>query len=384
MDILKCKTSEETSEAIAELVLSKPIEEVKEYIGKRFYQADDVVEFLYLTLSSKGNGILHGPGGFGKSQITKEFLAYYDIPSSVRVGHSKLDVEALLGIPNIKKLMDESSYEVAFEKSIFVNPGVLILEEFMDVSPMVAAALKDILTEGGYRHNDKFVHSKIGSVIICSNKSPDEASIDLSTSAFYKERFPYSLYTCWNSFTKKDYFNLYKTLYSTEIFDRYDEYMLLSDLCATSCTDDTLISPRIAIKARDAFIGTKNLKSLQYIQSLDYSKIETIQRRIKADNQLKTIKRYFDELRAEVYGFNVGNSGRYLAFLYMVSDIKDKIRRFDMAGDDVIEAAGKLISAMDERLDEIQADLLNIGETNLSKLGEMRITYEKITKYINS
>ncbi len=383
MKIEECKKSEETSEAIAQLVTSKSLDEVKEYMRKKFYQADDVVEFLYLALSSKGNGILHGPGGFGKSQITKEFLNYYEIPSSVRVGHSKLDVEALLGIPNIRKLMDESEYEVAFEKSIFNNAGVLILEEFMDVSPMVAAALKDILTEGGYRHNNKFIHSKIGSVIICSNKSPDEASIDLSTSAFYKERFPYSLYTCWNSFTKADYFNLYKTLYGDEILEKYDEYMLLADLCATSCTEDTLISPRIAIKARDAFINTGTIKSLQYIQSLDYSKIETIRHRIKADNQLKTIKRYFDQLRAEVYSFRVTDSGRYLAFLYMVNDIKQQISKFDMAGDDVIEAAGKLIAAMEEKLNSLTPELLEIGKNNISKLGTMKSTYEQITKYIN-
>jgi len=384
MNIKDCKNSTETSEAIAKIVLSKPLKEVTEFIRTKYYQADDVVEFLYLTLSSKGNGVLHGPGGFGKSQITKDFLAYYGIPSSVRVGHSKLDVEALLGIPNIKKLMDESEYEIAFEKSIFNNAGVLILEEFMDVSPMVAAALKDILTEGGYRHNDIFIPSKIGSVIICSNKSPDEASVDLSTSAFYKERFPYSLYTCWNSFNKKDYLNLYKTLYSEEIFDKYDEYNLLADLCAESCNDDTLISPRIAIKARDAFINTGSIKSLQYIQSLDYTKIEMIKRKIKADNQLKTVKLYFDELRAEIYAFNVKDAESYVALLHIITETKKAIRYFDMAGDDVIEAAGKLIKAMDERLLETQVSLPDIGKDYLDKLGGMKTTYGKIKKYINN
>lgn len=193
VNLQHCNNSKEVTEFIKKKIASIPFEEVLQALSKEFYNADVVIRFLYDTLSVGGNSILYGPGGFGKTEIVKRFLQFYDIPVVTKVGHSAMDVEALLGIPNIKKLIKESEYEIVFEKSIFNNKAILVLEEFLDVKPTVASALKDIITEGGYREGDTVIESMIGPIIICSNKSPNEVSIDASTSAFYKERFPFNM-----------------------------------------------------------------------------------------------------------------------------------------------------------------------------------------------
>jgi hypothetical protein len=64
---------------------------------------------------------------------------------TVVVGYKDMPVDALLGIPDMSKLLNESKYEVNF-KSPFYKPGILIGKNLQ--IPSTAAALKDILTEG--------------------------------------------------------------------------------------------------------------------------------------------------------------------------------------------------------------------------------------------
>jgi hypothetical protein len=372
-------TSNETYNYIAEKVKSVPLKDVQEYISKKFYNVEEIVEFLYLVFTSKGNGILYGPGGFGKSQVTKEFLNFYNINSAVKVGHSSMDVESLLGIPNIEKLTKESIYEIEFSKSIFSLEGVLILEEFLDVNPNVAASLKDILTEGGYRQGDKLYPSSVGPVIICSNKSPEEVSTDLSTSAFYKERFPYSLYTIWNSFTYENYLNLYSTLYGDQV--KSDEkYQLLADICSISCKDDNLISPRIAIKARDAFLSSNELSSLRYISSLDYSKIEEVRYRIKEVNLLKNLADKIDEFKILINSFSYTNIEEALCGIKIVNKIVSELQSADLIGDQLLEKVSSFISLANEYKDSLVKKIIN--DSDVKVLPDMNKLSNEILQYI--
>ena len=382
-DVNTCKTSSSTYDHIAEVVSSIPLDTVKSDLGKKFYDANEVIEFLYSVFISKGNGILHGPGGFGKSNITKEFLLYYGIQSVVKVGNSSTDVESLLGIPNIEKLTKESEYEIAFEKSVFALPGVLILEEFLDVRPTVAAALKDILSEGGYRQGNDFIHSKIGPVIICSNKTPEEVSIDLSTAAFYKERFPYSTYVCWNGFDYSDFLSFYKVLYGKEEVEKDNKYQLLSDLCSVSCNNDTIISPRIAIKVRDLFFASGNIKSLKYVPLIDYSKIEDVEYNL-------TERRFFENLADKIVtmkplisNFTPITGDDYLSFVYFINQLKSQIKSSNIVGDLLLKSISELIILMDLKLKELEEFTKERGEKGLNSLEEINTLNQKICTYLN-
>jgi hypothetical protein len=71
--------------------------------------------------------------------LIKFVLDFYKIPYTVVVGYKDMPVDALLGIqicPN------ESKYEVNFKESPFYKPGILIGEEFTDILPSTAAALR--------------------------------------------------------------------------------------------------------------------------------------------------------------------------------------------------------------------------------------------------
>jgi hypothetical protein len=58
---------------------------------------------------------------------------------TVVVGYKDMPVDALLGIPDMSKLLNESKYEVNFKESPFYKPGILG-EEFTDILPSTAAA----------------------------------------------------------------------------------------------------------------------------------------------------------------------------------------------------------------------------------------------------
>jgi hypothetical protein len=69
-----------------------------------------------------------------------------------------------------------------------INQGSL-WEEFTDILPSTAAALKDILTEKGFHTKSGKVESLISCMIIAANKS-SKRLLTTRARAFYEERFP--------------------------------------------------------------------------------------------------------------------------------------------------------------------------------------------------
>ena len=376
-----CSTAKETRVKLIKIVTSVELSIVQESIAEKFYNVEDVVRFLYNAVSAGGNGILHGPGGFGKSEITKAFFNYYGIDPLIIVGHSGTDIEALLGIPNIKKLTDESVYEVAFEKSIFNNAGILILEEFLDVKPTVATALKDIITAGGYRSGNKFIPSKIGSMFICSNKSPEDVSIDFSTAAFYKERFPYSKYVIWDDYSSNAYLNLFKLVYKNKFIAQENAFKLIAELCSESCNTDTIISPRTSFSAMDLFLINQDIDALTMVNSIDIRKVNEIQIRLKLEDQYIYLNNKFLLLINMVSALEFKTIKEIAAFIAFNENFKNNISIYKLEGDELLKTLGILMNIMDVKLTEANASLINLGDRN--KIMDINNLYEDIHQFIS-
>ena len=376
-----CSTAKDTRNELIKIVRDKELKEVQKHIAKEFYNVDSVVEFLYNSILAGGNGILYGPGGFGKSEITKAFFKFYDISPLVMVGNSGTDIEALLGIPDIKKLTEESIYEIAFEKSIFGKAGVLILEEFLDVKPTVAAALKDIITEGGYRRGDEFIPSKVGLIFICSNKSPDEVVIDFSTAAFYKERFPYSKYIIWSDYSSHSYLELFKLKYS-DIFEQEEKsFKLLAELCSGSCNPSIIISPRIAFSTVNLFMLNKDVHALEMISSIDTTKLNEIETKLRLEYQYKHLNSKFVTLTQLVSSLKFDNVQQIASFLAFTDKFKKSISTSKLEGDDLLKTIASFITACSLKQIEAEDKLIEYGNNfRLKEIGEI---YEEVREYIS-
>lgn len=251
--------------------------EMQKRVGEKFFDMDDIVESIFIAIVSGKNLILWGPGGFGKSEVVVKFLEQASITYSSIIGYEDMDVEGLLGLPNMTKLLEESTYEIAFEKTSFNNPGILILEEFLDVNPKTAIALKDILTSEGYRQGNKFVPSLISSVIICSNRSPYEVSIDTSTTAFYKERFPIVVNVKWNDHSSIRYEAFIKKVVGKDYNKNKLIWEVLAELAYRTTKRDEPVSPRIVKDAIHILqFNEYNLKTLILVDGLDTSSLNEI------------------------------------------------------------------------------------------------------------
>lgn len=208
LNLEDCKTNAEVCKMVSERVNSIPYKNLIEEVEQRFVYQTEAAKAIYIGLSMNMNVFLSGPGGYGKSTLIKFILDFYQIPFTVVVGYKDMPVDALLGIPDMDKLLKKSKYEINFKESAFYKPGILIGEEFTDIRPSTAAALKDILTERGFHTKEGKVESLISCMIIAANKSSKEVIDDESKRAFYEERFPLQVEVNWESHTAKDYFKL--------------------------------------------------------------------------------------------------------------------------------------------------------------------------------
>jgi energy-coupling factor transporter ATP-binding protein EcfA2 len=221
LDLTKFTKNKEVVEAIKNHLSNVKVEDVIDSCAEDFVFQEETIKKIYAGIYTTNNVILYGPGGFGKSVLIKHLTEKLGIPTVYKVCHKDMSLEELFGIPNISKLMQESTFETAFENSLFAQPGILILEELFDARPEIIAGLKDVLTEKGFREKGSKKESLISSVIVLTNKNPDDLATDDSLAAFFVERFPIKHNVVWKSFKKKDYLKFLRTIFKTdgEVFD---------------------------------------------------------------------------------------------------------------------------------------------------------------------
>jgi energy-coupling factor transporter ATP-binding protein EcfA2 len=281
LDLSACTTNEEVCNAVSSRIDLIPYKELLAEVEKKFVYQNAAVNAIYTGLSTNINVFLSGPGGYGKSTLVQYILDIYNIPYTVIVGYKDMPVDALLGIPDMEKLLKESKYEVNFRESSFCKPGVLIVEEFTDVLPATAAALKTILTEKGFHTKEGKVESLISCMIIAANKSSKEIITDESTRAFYKERFPLEVDIRWQSYTAKDYFKMLALHFATA--DTSLLYFMAKMLEDNHANYNNTISPRIAIEITKVYlskginfithfpINTANINELKILADREYN-----------------------------------------------------------------------------------------------------------------
>ena len=258
LNLSGCTTNKEVREAIAKRVEEVTLPSLIDAVSKDFIGMEEATTAVFMGLRSSINVYLYGKGGYGKSDLMKYILGYLKIPYHVIVGHSDLSVENLIGIPDMKKFREDSEYSLNFSKSIFTKkPGILIGEEFGDVMPSTAAALKDILSEGGYRDVDGKTESLIGSMVILSNRSPQELAVDDSTSAFYLGRFPITFEVKWDKHDEDSYMDLLEVTYKRKI----DAFRILAKLFAVNGEEhNNIVTPRKALMITKSFLTMKKVE----------------------------------------------------------------------------------------------------------------------------
>lgn len=300
LDLSGCTTNEEVSILIQNRVREVSLSDILSSLSEKFVFQEETTKKIYTALATGNNILLYGLGGFGKSVIVKAFCEELGIPLVCKVGYKDMNPEELLGIPNMKKLLEESKYETAFEHSIFCIPGVLLLEEFGDVSESTIAALKDILTERGFREGNVKKESLIGSVIITSNKTPEELVTSDTTAALYKERFPIRHNTVWDTFNKENYSKYFSCVYR----EIYKSKKAECDIIAMLCSDTkSIVSPRIAGVAI-GIMDSLGLEHITGITDIDTDMITDYKDKLELDRKLNKEKDNLDIVKEFIHSID--------------------------------------------------------------------------------
>lgn len=312
LNLSKCTTNASVCKLVKERVNEISYIDLMKEVDKRFVYQSKATRAIYTGLSMNMNVFLSGPGGYGKSALIKYVLDIYKIPYHSVIGYKDMPVDALLGIPNMEKLLKESKYELNFKDSIFCKPGVLIGEEFTDILPSTAAALKDILTERGFRNKNGIVESLIPTMIIAANKSAKEVIDDESKRAFYEERFPLQVEVKWNTYTSKDYYALLKLS-----FPEVQKAMLyfMAKLFATNHEEfSNTVSPRVALNITEVYLN----KGISFIDNfaINTDTIKNIQEVAKQEFNKKSVQNLLVELEQIIEGLK-GKNDYKLSVLYI-------------------------------------------------------------------
>lgn len=280
------KTNKQVFEKIRDHTKSFNLEQLVNDSRADLFYMDDAIRTLYFATITGQNAILYGPGGYGKSRVVKYFYQKLGIPVFTKVCNSSTTVEDLLGIPDMQKLMNDSEYVTAFSKTIFKNKGILFLEEGLDMQPDVASALKDVLTTKGYHQGNSIDPSFISSVVIATNKNPQECALDDSTAAFYEERFPHVIKIDWASHTYTDY---YEFLTHSEKTNNIDDDIIK---LLASVYEENEVSPRKALY----YAHVIKEMGIKYITNLSGLNTKSIEDMIERSKEKDTVAVFLDAL----------------------------------------------------------------------------------------
>jgi len=313
---------------------------MKEENRINFVHMEDTQEVLEVAHMTSTNVILYGKGGYGKSGFSEQFFKDKGLRISVIRGHSGTKVEELTGIPNMDKLLNDSEFELAFNKSPFKDAEVLILEEFLDVQPEVSASLKDIISAGGLRTKTMFLPSDVKIIVMCTNKAPDEISATDSLNAFYRERFPIHHKVEWKNNPAKYYFDLLQANTALQT----DEATKLSHICSR-----LKVSPRISMSAAKMVSKSGDFKTVKLINDFKNFPIDDI---LSAVDDNEEVSRFEDMIKDTLHVIN-----KYKNNLGALLYVKDILSEFTTTEDVPDKRAGSfftLLNSVNLRIKEIQ------------------------------
>lgn len=227
----------------------------------KFVFAQNVAGALQTAISTRKNLVLFGAAGHGKSEMTETALAPFN-PYVLACGEG-LTEEKLFGGLNMSVFRDTGQMVYNVEDS-FMSHEVAVFEEMFDAPITTLLSVRDILTSRRFRQGAQNVPIKTKTVVVCTNRTPQEVAQDASSNALM-ERFPLQIEVKWDSYTKEDFQALYNVRFQP---DEAEMLNLLADGISQMHSEGVRVSPRTAIHAAEVLLST-SAKNLQYVGELD-------------------------------------------------------------------------------------------------------------------
>jgi MoxR-like ATPase len=239
------KKKEATSVAVEEANLNVAgTQEEMEANLSSFVYMDKTRDILDISVGTNKNVILHGKGGYGKSEFTEAYLKARGITPYIITMGSGMTTDRLFGGVDLNQFNASGKIEYLIENS-FMNQEYVIFEELFDAPDFILEQLKDILSSGVFRNGSQVFEIKTKNIICCTNRTREEFSKNNSLKALM-ERFPLELEVGWTDHTRMNYEHLLEAKFGAGNVDPMLTYVL-----EAFGIKGYTISPRIAIVAAE-------------------------------------------------------------------------------------------------------------------------------------
>ena len=236
-------------------ILKSNFDRAAKLIREKYVHVDRFLSVTESALEAGTHVILFGPGGYGKSKITEEFLKlFYEKDPFITSFDPHMDPSRVFGNTIVKTVSIGDSQMMSFEHdplTSFTHYRGVIFEEMGDGPPSILASLKDTLTRGR-ECTGKICYPMATQLIFgCTNVSPKEwvakaqPADKLSREALL-QRFLYQIEMVWPDHSADSYREMFKKQ-GIPVDDTYIK--VLEKLGGNG----QFVSPRTAIKLHEPY-----------------------------------------------------------------------------------------------------------------------------------
>jgi hypothetical protein len=278
--------------------------------------------------------LLYGKPGHAKSDMAEYIFTSNGLVANKDFGvlqlHKSSTFEDVIGPFNVPEYRDNGKMSYNLEEGM-LNFEYVILEEFLDVSPSVAAILKDILTRGDFCVGGVCYKIKTKMIVACTNHNPMEWAKNDSELATIK-RFAYQCNVKWPNYTASEYDYFFKKKFGKS-------NLKLAAVIQMCYENGFQLSPRDASHAYEVY-NANGLQGLQFLFNLPeflwnkiLAEINTLETQAVNNVKLKDLVTQFNDLRAQATGKKLGALD-YGVKLKTAKELQTLLGELTIKGDD--------------------------------------------------
>lgn len=325
----------------------RPISRLDKYV-----YMDDTIQLLDFAFKCNKNVILYGPGGYGKSEVSMDFLNERGIQPYVLTMGNGTTTDRLFGGMDLKKFNDDGKIEYLVENS-FMNHEYVIFEELFDAQDYILEQLKDILSSRIFRNGNQIFNIKTKLIICCTNKTRESFSKNDSLKALM-ERFPLEHNVEWKENNSINYEHLFR-----KVLGNVDPF--LTYILGEYSKNAIKISPRMALTSAELLMacGPDCLKFIpEFSKKPELLKSATT--KFKSIEEVYEINEKFKALKSS---FKIGNDVDSIKKSNLqIAELKKTLVKLK-----AIKADDSIVTKVSELITEIEAFIKN-NEKALSLL----------------
>lgn len=190
-------------------------------ISKIFVFSEETASVIYNALDNGQNAILHGPGGYAKSDIVRFALQMVTDPATyvkdvfITACGPKMDASQFIGYKDLAVMKATGELVSRMEKTMFVAYQYALLDELFAAPNQLILFLRDAATAGSICVDGVCYTNRLQSMFGCTNVSPESwiaaaAPEELDSRKALVQRYMFRKTVQWSSHTADDFDKMFQ------------------------------------------------------------------------------------------------------------------------------------------------------------------------------